>query len=171
MPHATPEQNSPNAFASLVQAFALLATASAAARVVRALHDRRDGCDPSDLTPPARARTAIAADARELRELLYPLYVSFVAGADQDDGSDVARLTRQFDLLQRFSQAVALLHRVHQHLMSLFPEVSEDVVEEARELHLEAQSTLQHAAHDDQTQAVALAERALILADRLERAA
>lgn len=171
MAHSTPENSYAHTIASLIQSFTLLATATTAARVVRAIHDRRLGSDPSDETPPQQARLALAADSRALKETLYPLFVTLAADRRRDEGPDVVRMTRQFDRLQRLSDAVMLLHRVHQHLMSLFPHVPEQIVEEARILHLDAYSMLQEEGDGPRSDLLPVVERALVFADHVAKAA
>ena len=46
--------------------------------------------------------------------------------------AEMAEVVRHFDLLMKLRRTERLLHDMHQRLLSLYPDVSEEVVEEAR---------------------------------------
>jgi len=84
---------------------------------------------PSDL---ARARL------HEAREALMDLLMHLVLGRvplERGDEEALAHAVRHFDLLMKLRRAERLVKTMHQHLLSLYPDVSEAVVEEARHVH------------------------------------
>ena len=131
------EQGDERARASLVQTLTLISSASTATRVMRAVVDRRKGVDPSEQEVPDQATTGLRASLDELQALLVPVLVAS-AVVDAEELEERPRLIRHFDELQRLAEVVILMHRVHQRLLSVYPQVADDVVEEARALHKEA---------------------------------
>lgn len=83
------------------------------------------------------ATTRLRASLDELQALLVPVLVAS-AVVDAEELEERPRLIRHFDELQRLAEVVILMHRVHQRLLSVYPQVADDVVEEARALHKEA---------------------------------
>lgn len=120
--------------AAVLESMTLLATLSTAAEVGTSVTERRRGRDPaaqarSDL---AAARMQTAGD--ELMELLMQLVLGRVP-LEQESEPPLAHAVRHFDLLLKLQRAKRLVHTMHQHLLSLYPNVSESLVEEARRVH------------------------------------
>jgi hypothetical protein len=140
---------------------ALLATLQTAWTVKGAIGERRAGRDPAAQQSADDARAYLAEAARELTRLHMQLLMAKVQAArplpsasSQSDGlppdglppdgkpgdenpEPPARgrrvaMVRQFDVLMKLRRTGRLLHSAHQRLMSLYPAVSEELVEEAR---------------------------------------
>ena len=128
--------------AAVLQSMTLLATLSTAEAVREAVAERRAGRDPSAQAPTdvAMARLHDAGDA------LMDLLMQLVLGRAPDRGTedDRAHAVRHFDLLMKLRRAERLTQTMHQHLLSLYPDVSEALVEEARRVQdlLQAVQTL-----------------------------
>ncbi|HEX7071695.1 MAG TPA: hypothetical protein VF190_12855 [Rhodothermales bacterium] len=129
-PHSNPSQDGRQT--ALVSTFALLSAAMAAVRVLRSVRERREGRDPSGQETPADATLALAASVEALQDLLLPVLITAAVSADDPEIDERARLIRRFDEMHRAAEATVLLHRIHQRLLSLYPAVPEQVVEEAR---------------------------------------
>ena len=123
--------------AALVHTFALVSSATAAIRVLRAVRERQDGRDPSDQEAPHLAAEGLAESIRALLDLLHPQIIASAVELDEATTDDRVQFVRRFDQLHRALEAASLVHRVHQRLLSLYPAVPEEVVEEARALQLE----------------------------------
>jgi hypothetical protein len=135
---------------------ALLATLQTAWTVKGAIGERRAGRDPAAQQSADDARAYLAEAARGLTRLHMQLLMAKVQAArplpsasSQSDGlppdgkpgdenpEPPARgrrvaMVRQFDVLMKLRRTGRLLHSAHQRLMSLYPAVSEELVEEAR---------------------------------------
>lgn len=139
---------------------ALLATLQTATTVWEGVRERRAGRDPAAQEPAGEARAYLRLAVRELTRLHMQLLMAKVQATrisgneeasseppQNDDESDVAtelsasknpsagRLAatvRRFDMLMKLRRVDRLLHGAHQRLMSLYPAVSEELVEEAR---------------------------------------
>lgn len=132
------------ASAAVLESMTLLATLSTAEEVRESVAERRAGRDPS-----AQARSDLAAarlhDAGQtLMDLLMQLVLGRVPLERQEEGH-LAHAVRHFDLLMKLRRAERLVKTMHQHLLSLYPDVSEALVEEARHVHRSLQA-LQEAA-------------------------
>ena len=139
----------------------LLATLSTAEEVREAVDERRAGRDPSAQAPSGLA-TARLHEAREsLLELLMQLVLSRVPFEQNEEGQ-LAHAVRHFDLLMKLRRAERLVKAMHQDLLSLYPEVSESLVEEARHVHREIRALID-------TQAEEETEESTVLSDVLER--
>lgn len=91
--------------------------------------------DPTTLLPYEEARSAAQSDAELLGQLAYRVRV--LALTDTDEDGVAAGLLRRMDralLLRRMGRVGV---RLHQHLLSLYPSVGEDVVEQIRTLEPE----------------------------------
>jgi hypothetical protein len=88
--------------------------------------------DPTTLLPHAAAHEAATNDAELLGALAYR--VRLLALTDSDEESDSVGLLRRMDraLLLRRMGRVSI--RLHQHLLSLYPIVDADVIEDVRTL-------------------------------------
>lgn len=129
----TNESDQP-ASAAVLESMTLLATLSAAEEVRSGVHERRAGRDPAAQAPSALA----TARLHEARETLMDLLMQLVLGRvplERNEEGDLAHAVRHFDLLMKLRRAERLVKTMHQHLLSLYPDVSEAVVEEARHVH------------------------------------
>ena len=128
---------------------ALLATLQTATTVWEGVRERRAGRDPAAQEPAGQARAYLQAAAAELTRLHMQLLMAKIQVAPPDDdaaapaehsadekpgdsSAHMAATVRRFDLLMKLRRADRLLHGAHQRLMSLYPAVSEELVEEAR---------------------------------------
>lgn len=110
---------------------ALLATLSTARDVGRSVAARRAGVDPAAQEPADVATPALRVAVRDLNEVLMQLLLGHMHVRHQDE-DDLASAVRHFDLLMKLQRAGRLLHAIHQRLLSLYPDVSPELVEEAR---------------------------------------
>jgi hypothetical protein len=130
------EPNSPDrpGSAAVLESMTLLATLSTAEEVRTSVAERRAGRDPSAQAPSDLAEARL----HEAREALMELLMQLVLGRvplERDDEADLAHAVRHFDLLMKLRRAERLVKTMHQHLLSLYPDVSEALVEEARQVH------------------------------------
>jgi len=68
---------------------------------------------------------------------------------------------RHFDLLMKLRRSERLLHNMHQRLLSLYPDVSESLVEEARAVHGEVERLIEADEEDLLANLDTAAERAI----------
>ncbi|PSQ80489.1 MAG: hypothetical protein BRD46_04105 [Bacteroidetes bacterium QS_8_68_15] len=131
---------------------ALLATLQTATTVWEGLRERREGRDPAGQEAAGTARAYLDDAAGELTRLHMQLLMAkvqadraspFGSEGGSDEGEEPAEerspaagspaaAARRFDLLMKLRRTDRLLHGAHQRLMSLYPAVSEELVEEAR---------------------------------------
>lgn len=149
--------------AEVLQSMTLLATLSTAAEVHYAVEERRAGRDPSAQEPHQVAVPYLRVAARELQELLMQLLLSHV-NIRYDHDAALALLVRHFDERMKWQRIVRLLHGMHQRLLSLYPDVSEALVEEARIVHRDAEALLDDDVEDFAEHLGPLLERGLSLA-------
>lgn len=116
---------------AVLRSMVLLSTLSTAAEVWHAVKERRAGRDPSDQEAPAVAAPHLETGRRELQQMLVRLRASLVYARHRDEG-ETAHLVRRFDDLMTLGRVGRLLHLIHQRLLSLYPAVSEALVEAAR---------------------------------------
>jgi hypothetical protein len=126
--------------AAVLQSMTLLATLSTAEEVRTSMTERRAGRDPSAQAPPALASARLHDAGETLMDLLMQLVLGQVP--ERDDDEDLAHAVRHFDLLMKLRRAERLVTTMHQHLLSLYPDVSEELVEEARHVHREIDALL-----------------------------
>ena len=119
--------------AAVLQSMTLLATLSTAEEVRESMAERRAGRDPSAQAPPDLATPRLHDAGDTLMDLLMQLVLGQVPQLDDED--DLAHAVRHFDLLMKLRRAERLVNTMHQHLLSLYPDVSESLVEEARHVH------------------------------------
>jgi len=120
--------------AAVLESMTLLATLSTAEEIRSGVHERRSGRDPAAQAPSDLA----TARLHEAREALMDLLMQLVLGRvplERSDEEALAHAVRHFDLLMKLRRAERLVKTMHQHLLSLYPDVSEAVVEEARHVH------------------------------------
>lgn len=118
---------------AVLQSMTLLATLSTAAEVRSSVVERRAGRDPSAQEPAESAAYRVRNAGRELMDLLMQVALSRVPLAEHEDPLSTA--VRHFDLLMKMRRVERLEQEMHQRLLSLYPGVSEALVEEARLTH------------------------------------
>lgn len=133
--------------AAVLESMTLLATVSTAATVRESMAERRAGYDPSAQEPPDRAAVRLRNAGGMLMDLLMQLALSRVPLEQQDD-EPLSHAVRHFDLLLKLRRAERLTKAMHQSLLSLYPDVSEALVEEARTTHDEIDRFLKTAPAD-----------------------
>jgi sulfite reductase beta subunit-like hemoprotein len=125
--------------AAVLQSMTLLATLSTAEELRESMAERRAGRDPSAQAPTDLATARLHEAGDTLMDLLMQLVLGQVP---REDDEQLARAVRHFDLLMKLRRAERLVTTMHQHLLSLYPEVSEALVEEARHVHGEIDALL-----------------------------
>lgn len=120
--------------AAVLESMTLLATLSTAATVRESVAERRAGYDPSAQEPTDRAAVRLRSAGRTLMDVLMQLALSRVP-LEQREEDQLSNAVRHFDVLLKLRRAERLAQAMHQHLLSLYPEVSEELVEEARTTH------------------------------------
>lgn len=108
----------------------LAAAVRAAVGASRSIEDRRAGREPSAQEPEDVARADLAALCDEVSTLVVRLRLHAVAAAPTPETA-VLLAFEDLTLVEDLGRAV---RRAHQKLLSLYPAVPEDVVEEARRL-------------------------------------
>ena len=127
--------------AAVLESMTLLATLSTAATVRESVAQRRAGRDPSAQEPAGRAAARLRNTGDALMDLLMEMALSRVP-LEQRDEEPLPHAVRHFDLLLKMRRAERLTQAAHQHLLSLYPDVSEELVEEARRTHDEIERFL-----------------------------
>ncbi|MFO8098204.1 MAG: hypothetical protein R6T83_01120 [Salinibacter sp.] len=117
--------------AAVLESMTLLATLSTAAEVRDAVQDRRTGRDPAAQAPSDVATVRLHEARRTLMDLLMQLVLGQVP-LERQEKHALGHAVRHFDLLMKVRRAKRLAKTMHQHLLSLYPNVSEELVEEAR---------------------------------------
>lgn len=127
--------------AAVLQSMALLATLQTAADVLSSVTERRAGRDPSAQEPASVAAPYLRAAAEELQQIHMQLLMSLVharraaGGGPLEDAARrrvAAAAVRHFGDLMKLQRAGRLLQGTQQRLLSLYPDVSEELIEEAR---------------------------------------
>jgi hypothetical protein len=151
--------------ATAFHAMALVASARAALGTARQIASRRAGRDPSEQEPeaPVRADLAVLRDA--LAEQVVRLRLRAVVGPPE---APAAALAQQFEDRLLLDDVARTTRRAHQKLLSLYPAVPDDLVEEARQLAVEAERGA--LADDVDARLDRLAGRAADWLDRLGKA-
>lgn len=116
--------------AAVLESMTLLATLSTAAEVSESMAARHAGRDPSAQAPVERAVTRLRTARSTLLDLLMQLALGRVPLEQEEDA--LPRAVRHFDLLMKLRRVERITQEMHQHLLSLYPDVSEALVEEAR---------------------------------------
>lgn len=119
------------------QAMAWMAMLSTALEGAHAMAERRAGRDPAMDEAPDLARVRIRRARTDLAELHFQLNLA-LRHLSEEEEVERARWVRFFDLLMALRAASRHLHQLHQALMSLYPAVDEQLIEEVRLLHGEA---------------------------------
>ena len=155
--------------AALVHTFALVTSATAAIRVLQAIRERQNGRDPSDQEAPLQAAAGLSESVRALTELLHPQVIVSAIAADEPNPDERVQFVRRFDQLHRALEAGSLMHRVHQRLLSLYPAVPAETIEEARVLQLELAASASVDGPDMAEETAQLLLRTHAFAARLDR--
>lgn len=129
-----PQSNDAPDSAAVLESMTLLATLSTAAEVREGVRDRRMGRDPAAQTPSDVARVRLDDARTRLLDVLMQIMLGQVPLA-REGVPEAAAAVRTFDLLVKVRRVERLTQSMHQHLLSLYPEVSEELVEEARHVH------------------------------------
>lgn len=116
---------------ALLRAMTLLATLRAAAEVRHSISERKEGHDPSSQETDAVASSYLIQAEDEVRTSLLQLRASIVIAQSESDDA-VSANVRRFSDLTRIHNLAHILQRIHQRLLSLYPRVSEELIEEAR---------------------------------------
>lgn len=124
-----------SASATAFHAMTLVAALRAAYGASRQIADRRAGREPSAQEPEGAARADLDVLRAQAASLVVQLRLRAVADAP-DDGA--AALAQAFEDRVLVDDLGGVVRRAHQKLLSLYPAVPEDVVEEARRLALAA---------------------------------
>ena len=109
----------------LFDSMMLLSVLSTAADVHEGINRRRAGRDPRTQEDPSRVRAYLWKAVQRLEDGCIRLFMQQVYTADQE----VVRRMDQLLLVRRLTRE---LHLVHQRLLSLYPAVAEEPVEEVR---------------------------------------
>ena len=136
-----PSDTDPRAEAAVFQAASLLSVLTSAAEVWHAAKERRAGRDPSAQEEAAVVRRYLHQARHETQEMLMRLQASH-AHAEHASEDTVTTLVRRFDSLLTLGRLARLMQTVHQRLLSLYPDVREELVEEARCLQASAAALL-----------------------------
>lgn len=154
--------------ASVLRSMLLLSTLSTAAEVWYATRERRAGRDPSGQEAVAVAAPFLREAREELQERVMRLRASLAYATYEHEAPRTA-LVRRFDDLMTLNRVARLLHLMHQRLLSLYPEVSEALVEEVRVLEAEC-SRLRTADEAELPDALALfLDRTLLFTASVQR--
>lgn len=132
---------------SVLPAMTLLASLSTAAEVRHAISERRAGRDPAAQEEAAVARPFLHEARAELLELLLRLRTGLAYIDEHQEEADVA-FVRHFDHLMTLNRTSRLLHVIHQRMLSLYPDVPEDLPEEVRLLKRQCETLI---AEEDKT--------------------
>ena len=160
------------AFQPKLGAMAAVATLRTAATVAANVAARRAGRDPADQEAPGDARTALADSADDLAVLLTALRTRLAVYTEpeaMEAGDEQAALVRAFEDRMAMLRLSDELHRVHQRLLSLYPEVDMYLPEVARRLQQEAATLLEVEARFDR-RLEGLVEAAGLFVDALAEA-
>ena len=125
--------------------------------------------DPSEQEAAAEVRSYLNTAIGELQALLLQLRASLIAGLTEE-APPVSRLVRRFNDLMTLRQVSGLLQVIHQRLLSLYPDVSETLVEEARVLYQDSGLLLDVNEALFGTTVEPFAGQAMVFATKLHRA-
>ncbi len=121
--------------AALLRTMTLLSTLNLAAALALGMRERKAGRDPSAENDAAVVQPELVEISTTLRSLAFQLESSTILG-NSPEATDAAHtqaftVQRYVDLV-RLQKVGQLLHRLHQHLLSLYPAIDEALAEEAR---------------------------------------
>lgn len=109
-----------------------MSTLSAAIDLVHAMSERRRGRDPSAQEDRAVAAAYLRESADELEDQVLAIRASLVAGSDDSEKDGVIRMSRRMNEVLILNHVARRLHVMHQRLLSLYPDVPEVLIEDAR---------------------------------------
>ena len=127
--------------AAVWQAMVLYASLATASEVWQTVQERRAGHDPTEQEAEHFVRLYLRAALGDVQALALTLRASLVA-AEGSEEMRLASLVRRFGDLGTLHHAARLLHVVHQRLLSLYPAVDAQLVEDARILQARASALL-----------------------------
>ncbi|GAB5537501.1 MAG: hypothetical protein Rubg2KO_37500 [Rubricoccaceae bacterium] len=116
-------------------AMALVAAARAALGAARTIADRREGRDASEQEDERLARADLHSIASSIAELTVRLRLRVVTGTPETEAAALAQAFEDRLLLDDLSKRLRL---AHQKQLSLYPEVSETLIETTRQLAADA---------------------------------
>lgn len=116
-------------------AMALVAAARAALGAARSIVDRREGRDASEQEDERLARADLHGLHDSVRELTVRLRLRVVTGTPETEAAELAQAFEDRLLLDDLARRLRL---AHQKLLSLYPEVTETLVETTRQLAADA---------------------------------
>ena len=128
--------------AAVWQAMVLFSTFSTATNVWHAMRECRAGRDPSAQEQAAFVQAYLRRAAGELQALLMQLQAARIQAERAEDEGYIAVLVRRYHDLMTLRRVVHHLKTIHQRLLSLYPDVAEALVEEARLLRDESSALL-----------------------------
>lgn len=131
--------------ATAFHAVALVAAARSALQTARQIGDRRAGRDASEQEAEGPVRTDLAALQAEIAAHVTWLRLRVVIGVPE---SAAAALAQAFEDRTRLDDLGRALGVAHQKLLSLYPAVSEHLVEDARQLGVDARRRAVATAYD-----------------------
>ena len=137
----------PDTSSRAFHALALVAAARTAAHAAQQVADRRAGRDASEQQDAAPAREGLAEAVQDLALLLLRLRVRLATEAPRDE---TAALVQAFEGRLVLGDVARAARRAHQTLLSLYPGVSESLIEGTRRL-----ATAAEASEPDDASAVA----------------
>ena len=156
--------------AAVWQAMVLFSTLSTATTLWQTARERRAGRDPSAQEQAAFVRKYLRRAAGELQALLMQLQAGLIQAEHAEDEGYIAALVRRYHDLLALRRVTHHLKTIHQRLLSLYPDVPEALVEEARLLRDESSVLL---GVEDEAFSMRLSlflRRALVFAGSLHRA-
>ena len=124
-------QDDSRAEAAVWQAMVLFSTLSMAATVWHDARERRAGHDPSTQEGGVFVLAYLRHAAGEMQALLMQLQAGLVQAEQAGDGY-VATLVHRYNELMSLRRVTRYLKVIHQRLLSLYPDVDEVLVDEAR---------------------------------------
>lgn len=128
-----PPSNQAQHEAAVLRSMVLLASFATASQVWKKIAARRAGRDPSGQEPAAVVRPNLIEAGHEVGELVLQLRRSWLYISHQPE-ERLPALVRRFELLLTLNRLEGRLHLIHQWLLSLYPEVSEALIEAVRGL-------------------------------------
>lgn len=128
--------------AAVWQAMVLFSTLSTATTLWQAARERRAGRDPSAQEQAAFVRTYLRRATGELQALLMQLQAGLIQAEHAEDEGYIAALVRRYHDLMALRRVTHHLKVIHQRLLSLYPEVADTLVEEARLVRDESSALL-----------------------------
>ena len=153
---------------AVLQTMVLLSTLTTASELRHALQERRAGRDPSTQETDEVVRPYMEVARLELQEMLMRLRAS-LAYAQHGHDDEMTAVVRRFDDLMTLTRAATLLQTVHQRLLSLYPHVSEALIEEARVLQRTSRKVIEAEDASYMARLAPFLEHALVFAARMKR--